>query len=165
MQRVNRHCFKWRNASFFIIGLLIVVADQLSKAGISSTLIQGHTLFDIGFFRIIHTHNTGAAFGLFQGYSDVLKVISTIGVSVVLLCALLARHYFPVVDNMLGMAALGLIFGGTLGNLIDRFRQGYVTDFIDFSFWPTFNIADSAVTIGVIILVYSLLRQALAEER
>ncbi len=66
---------------------------------------------------------------------------------------------------MLGKVALGLVFGGTLGNLIDRFRFGRVTDFIDFGFWPAFNIADSAVTVGVIIFAYSLLRLARAENR
>jgi signal peptidase II len=61
---------------------------------------------------------------------------------------------------MPGKIVLGLVLGGTIGNLIDRLHFGYVTDFIDFSFWPTFNIADSAVTIGAVIFAYRLIRLA-----
>ncbi|GAF88347.1 unnamed protein product, partial [marine sediment metagenome] len=74
-------------------------------------------------------------------------------------------HRFPFLDNILGKSALGLVLGGTVGNLIDRLRFGYVTDFIDFGFWPAFNIADSAIVIGVIIFAYSLLPLARAGKR
>ncbi len=156
---------KWRDAIFFLTGLLIAITDQLSKEWIRANIASdsGQMLFEAGFFRIIHVHNTGAAFGLFQNYSTILAVAACIAVLIIILCALFARRYFPVVDNLPGKVALGLVLGGTIGNLVDRFRQGYVTDFIDFSFWPTFNVADSAVTIGVIILAFSLLRSVLAE--
>jgi len=65
---------------------------------------------------------------------------------------------------MLGRPVLGLVLGGAVGNLIDRLRFGYVTDFIDVGLWPAFNIADSAITIGVILLAYSLLRLTRAEK-
>ena len=165
MRKVNRLQDRWQNAVFFLIGLLIVVADQLSKTWIRTNLPEGRSLFEIGFLRITHVHNTGAAFGLFPDQSFVLIIVALIGITAILVYALVIYRYFPLPDGMLGKLALGLVFGGTLGNLIDRLRFGYVTDFIDFGFWPAFNIADSAVTVGVIIFAYSLLRLARAEKR
>jgi len=80
-----------------------------------------------------------------------------VGIGVLLFYAFLLHRHFPFLNNMLVKSALGLVLGGTIGNLIDRFCFGYVTDFIDFGFWPTFNIADSAITVGVIIFACSLL--------
>jgi len=149
---------------FGLTGLLIVVADQLSKAWIKTNLLEGQSLFETGFFRITHLHNTGAAFGLFQGQSFILTIVSLIGVVVLLVYGFVVYHRFPWFESLLNRLALGLVLGGAAGNLIDRIRLGYVTDFIDFGFWPAFNIADSAVTVGVIILVYSLLRLARTEK-
>jgi len=142
-----------------------VVADQFSKAWIRANLPEGRSLFETGFLRITHVHNTGAAFGLFPDQSFALSIVALIGITAILAYVLVIYRYFPSPDGMLGKLALGLVFGGTLGNLIDRLRFGYVTDFIDFGFWPAFNIADSAVTVGVIIFAYSLLRLGKAEKR
>lgn len=141
---------------FFLLGLLIAVADQLSKTWIRVNLAEGQSLFEIGFFRIIRLHNTGAAFGLFQGQSFALTIVALIGVAAILAYVLVISRYFSWPNSMLGRTALGLVLGGTMGNLIDRLRFGYVTDFISFSFWPAFNIADSAVTVGAIIFVSSI---------
>ena len=164
MRRVNRLQDKWRKVVFGLTGLLIVVADQLSKAWIRANLLEGQSLFETGFFRITHLHNTGAAFGLFQGQSFILTIVALIGVAVILVYGFVVYHRFSWFENLLSRFALGLVLGGAVGNLIDRIRLGYVTDFIDFGFWPAFNIADSAVTVGVIILVYSLLRLARTEK-
>ncbi|MBA7698945.1 Lipoprotein signal peptidase [subsurface metagenome] len=102
-------------------------------------------------------HNSGAAFGLFQGQSFLLTIIASVGVIALLLYALFFHHSFPFLGNRLGKLALGLVLGGTVGNLSDRIHLGYITDFIDFNFWPAFNIADSAMVIGTIILAYSLI--------
>ena len=160
MQKVNHSPGKWRNVVFSLTGLLIVFADQLSKIWIRDNLPRGQSIFDIGFFRITHVHNTGAAFGMFQGHSFVLTIIALTGITVLLCCIFLFYRRSPYIESILGRVVLGLVLGGTVGNLIDRLRFGYVTDFIDFGFWPVFNIADSAVTIGVIIFAYSLIRLA-----
>ncbi len=157
MQRVNRPQGKWRNVAFFLTGLLTVVADQLSKTWIRGNLSPGHSLFNIGFFRITHVRNTGAAFGLFPDQSLALTIAGIIGVVAILICFRLSPRSVPVLGSRVGRVALGLVLGGTVGNLIDRLHLGYVTDFIDFGFWPAFNIADAAVTVGVIILAYCLL--------
>ncbi len=164
MRKVNHPQGRWRSVVFFLIGLLIVVADQLSKAWIRTNLPEGHSIFELGFFRITHVHNTGAAFGLFQGQSFALTIIAIVAITVILVYALVSYRYFPWFDSRLGKLALGLVLGGTVGNLIDRLRLGYVIDFIDFDYWPAFNIADSCVTIGVILFAYTLLRSAQAEK-
>ena len=166
MQKVKSLQGKWWNVVFFFTTALpVVAADQLSKFWIRSNLAMGESVFEVGFFRLTHIHNTGAAFGLFQGQSFPLTIIASVGVAALLLYALFFHHRFPFLDNRLGNLALGLVLGGTVGNLIDRIRFGYVTDFIDFNFWPAFNIADSAIVVGIIILAYSLLCLAIARER
>jgi len=143
---------------FFLAALGVVVADQLTKIGIRASLLEGQSLFEAGFFRIIYTHNTGAAFGLFQNQSLALAIVAILGASLLLFYAIVIRHRFPPLDNLLAWTALGLILGGIIGNLIDRLRLGGVTDFISVGWWPAFNIADSGIVVGAIIFAYSLLR-------
>ena len=144
---------------FFLTTLLVVAADQLSKAWIVS-YPQGQLIFEVGFFLLIHIHNTGAAFGLFQDHSLPLTIVALVGVAILLIYALFIYRRFPSLANMQNRIVLGLILGGTVGNLIDRLRLGYVTDFISIGIWPAFNIADSAITVGVILFAYSLLTLA-----
>ena len=141
-----------------------MVADQLSKTWIRTNLPEGQSLFDTGLLRITHVQNTGAAFGLFPDQSFVLAIVAFLGIAIILVYSLVIYRRFPWLDNTWNRLALGLVFGGTVGNLIDRLRYGYVTDFIDFDVWPAFNIADSAVTVGVSIFAYSLLSLARTEK-
>jgi signal peptidase II len=122
-------------------------------------------MFRLGFFRITHIHNTGAAFGLLSDYSVVLAIFALIASAAILFFVVYGYRYYPWLSSATITLVLGLVFGGTVGNVIDRFRFGYVTDFIDFGYWPAFNIADSAVTVGVIIFALLLLRHARTEER
>lgn len=156
MPKAGHPQVKWWNVVFFLTALLVVVADQLSKRWIRSNLEDGQSLPATGLFRLTHVHNTGLAFGLFQDHSFPLTIVALIGIGVILLFVLFIYHRFPFLDSRLGKLALGLVLGGTIGNLIDRLRLGYVTDFIDIGIWPAFNIADSAIVIGVIIFAYSL---------
>ena len=165
MQVVNYLRCNWHNVVFIFIAILTVFADQVSKTWIRANLLYGHSLFNIEFFRITHAQNTGAAFGLFQGQSFILTIIALAGVVAVLLFVLFSHRYLPSLDNMVGKSVLGLVLGGIVGNLIDRLRFGYITDFIDFSFWPAFNIADSAITVSVVIFAYLLIRQTVDEKR
>jgi signal peptidase II len=117
----------------------------------------------LGFFRLTHVHNTGAAFGLFPDQSQLLTVFAIIAGTVVLFFVLYGYRYFPWLEKSSVLVTLGLVLSGTAGNLIDRLRYGYVIDFIDFSYWPAFNVADSAVTIGVIAFAVLMLRHAQIE--
>jgi len=152
-----------RNALFLLIAALIIAADQVSKVWIKSILAVGQSLPETGFPRLTHINNTGSAFGLFQGQSFALAIVAFIGTAFLLVFAFIIYRKFPFLDSKLGRSALGLILGGTIGNLIDRLRFGYVTDFIDVGFWPIFNIADSAAVIGTILFALSLLPLARAE--
>lgn len=166
MQKANCLQGKWRSVVFLLTALLVVAADQLSKIWIRSNLAVGESLPEAGFFQLTHVQNTGAVFGLFQGQSFPLIVVALIGIVILLVYALVIYRHFPFFDSMLGKLALGLVLGGTVGNLIDRLTTDlhYVTDFISIGIWPAFNIADSAITVGVIIFAYSLLR-SLSRER
>jgi len=157
MQKVNRSQDRWRNVVFGCIGLLVILADQLSKTWIRNNLDWGQSLFDAGFFQIVHVHNTGAAFGIFKDYSMALTIVGFVGIVVILLLVFVLRSRWSFLDSMLVTSAIGLVMGGTIGNLIDRLRMGYVTDFMDFKVWPVFNVADASVTIGVIIVAYCII--------
>lgn len=145
------------NAIFFIIALLVVIADQLTKLWIRATLAIGQSTPETGFFQLTNIQNTGSAFGLFRGYSAYLTVVSFLGAIMLILYFLVIRYHIRLLDNRLSKIAMGLVLGGTVGNLINRLTLGYVTDFIQIGIWPAFNVADSCITIGVIILVFSLL--------
>ncbi len=164
MRDENHPLDKWRYVALFLTGIIISVADQLSKAWIRANIPEGGALFEAGIFRITNLQNTGAAFGLFQGQSLILTIIALAGIILVLAYAFVIYRRFPVFTGKLGYFALGLILGGTAGNAIDRILRGYVTDFIDFTFWPAFNVADSAVTVSVIMLAYCLLRSPRIEK-
>jgi signal peptidase II len=160
MRKEERPLAKWRYLVFFLVALFIIVADQISKGWIRSSLPEGYSLFRLGFFRITHVHNTGAAFGLLPDQSLLLTIFAIIAGILVLFFVFYGHRYFLWLGNISVMLTFGLVLGGTVGNLIDRFRFGYVTDFIDFGYWPAFNIADSAVTVGVILFALRLLRHA-----
>ena len=164
MLKEKRPPARWRYPLiFFLVALIIIGADQTSKAWIRGTIPEGYSLFRVGFFRITHIHNTGAAFGLFPDQSLLLTIFVMIAATSVLFFVLYGHRYFPWLKSTYMTLSFGLVFGGAVGNLIDRFRIGYVTDFIDFGFWPAFNVADSAVTVGVILFALLVLRHAQAE--
>jgi signal peptidase II len=136
--------------------VLVLALDQLSKWIIIETIgpetpRTGVTIIP-GVLEFIFVRNTGSAFGLFQNSSDVIKIAALVAVGILLI------YYFRAASRDWVMSlALGLQLGGALGNIADRFRYGYVVDFINFPRFPTFNVADSAITIGVILLMFALL--------
>ena len=164
MSKVDRLQGEESNVVFFLTALVVVAADQLTKLWIRSNLALGQSIPDTGFFQLTYIHNTGAVFGIFPDQSFLLTIVASAGIVFLLFYALFMYHRFPFLDNMPGKLVLGLILGGTAGNLIDRIRFGYVTDFISVGIWPAFNIADSAVTVGAIAFAYFLLRWARAEK-
>jgi signal peptidase II len=139
------------------VALLVLVADQTSKYLVLSNLNPGQSWNPVAsltrWVSITHVTNTGAAFGLFPDQSSLFVVIAVIVVAAIIFYY---RH-LPTGQWWIKVS-LGLQLGGALGNLMDRLRMGYVIDFIDFKIWPVFNLADSAIVIGVAILAYYLLR-------
>ncbi|MBN1644115.1 MAG: signal peptidase II [Dehalococcoidales bacterium] len=164
MQKAGKSTHLWRNLLVLLIILLIVAGDQLSKAWIRSFPLDGETICNIGFIAIVHWQNTGIAFGMLQGQILFLKIISIVGLVGFSAIGIFVTRRYPYLANIPNRIAFALTIGGTIGNLIDRWRFGRVTDFIDPGFFPAFNVADSALTIGVIMILISLLYQ-LAREK
>ena len=134
---------------------LVVGADQGAKALVRRWLPPGESIPILPpVFHLTHVQNTGAAFGLFQGYAGAFIVCSlAIGVWIILQLSSTRRR-----DGWLIPISLSLVLGGAVGNAIDRLCAGFVTDFLDFRVWPVFNIADSAITVGVALLIWQTLR-------
>ena len=157
MPRVNSTAVsRYAGLAFTVTALLVVAADQLSKLLIRNNMVLGESIPETGFIRIHHVQNTGAAFGLFPDHTFALTIIGFIGVAATIV-AFFFSDRLPPLSGRGGKIALGMILGGVTGNLIDRLRLEYVTDFIDIGIWPTFNLADPAVIIGVLILIYLIL--------
>jgi signal peptidase II len=111
-------------------------------------------------FHITYVENRGIAFGLFPQGSSLFIVISLI-----IILGIIFFERKKVIKSLKERFCLGLILGGALGNLIDRLRFGFVIDFLDFRIWPVFNLADSGVCIGGILMVFFLLRKRPCKER
>ncbi len=157
MQKEHHLRDNWRDVVFGGIVLLVVLADQLTKTWIRANLAFGQSISDVGFFRILHVHNTGAAFGMFKDHAFTLTIIDIIGIVVILFLALLLRSRWSFYDGVLVRIGMGLVMGGTIGNLIDRLRIGHVTDFLDFKIWPVFNVADASAVVGSIVIIFCLI--------
>jgi signal peptidase II len=147
---------------FFLVAFLLVVADQLTKWWIRSNLDVWESLWRWWILEIARVPpNTGAAFGLFPDQTLALAIVSAVGIVFVLVYAFVIYRHYPFLDSSSNWVALGLILGGTIGNLIERllYLLGHsdgVTDFIHIGWWPPFNLADSAVVVGVVLFVCSL---------
>lgn len=135
----------------------VVILDQLTKAWVVAGLPYRHAVELLPFFRLVHVHNTGAAFSFLAGAGGWQRwffVALALGASVILTVWLwrLPR------GRWLEAAGISLILGGALGNFIDRIRYGFVVDFLDFHLggwhWPAFNLADTAITVGVGLLLW-----------
>ena len=133
---------------FFIIALVVFFLDQASKFAIISKMSQGQSIAVLdNIFHITYIHNAGAAFGLFANQTSFFIVITLL----VITAMVIFYWRLQSKDGILPIS-LGLIVGGSLGNLVDRVRFGEVIDFLDFRIWPVFNLADSAIVIGAALL-------------
>jgi len=148
-----------RRMPLFLLAALILILDQTSKFIVCRIIPPGESSPVIkNIFHLTHVQNQGAAFGLFPN-----QTLFFIGITLFTILLILFFHQRISKKGGAPSWALGLILGGAIGNLIDRIRLKAVIDFLDFSLkghhWPSFNIADSAITIGAIILFISLFRK------
>ncbi|HEY2325875.1 MAG TPA: signal peptidase II [Gaiellaceae bacterium] len=134
------------------VAVAAVLADQVTKHIVASTLSLDDSVHVLGPLSIHHVQNSGIAFGLFAGATAAVTVITAIAVVWMAVFFTRSGGRHPVLP-----AAFGLLIGGSLSNLVDRIRLGHVTDFIDFKYWPAFNLADSFIVLGVLILVVAML--------
>lgn len=151
-----KRAFQYQNAHWLWLAGTVLIVDQITK----QLVVRHFGLFDrvdlAPFLNLVRMHNTGAAFSLFASAAPLFFVALSIAVSVAILIWL-RRHPH---GNRLVAAALALILGGALGNAVDRATRGFVIDFIDVHVmgwhWPAFNIADSAITIGALLILLDM---------
>lgn len=147
--------------SFYIIALSITLVDQVSKFYIQATLRLGEVVPVIpSFFNLTYVLNPGAAFGFLSGAPAAIRhpLFTAISIFAVLFIVYYRARHRQM--RLLPSVALACILGGAVGNLIDRLRVGMVVDFLDFHYggnhWPAFNVADSAITIGVALMILEI---------
>lgn len=148
----------------FGIAAVVIALDQWSKWLVEQNLGLGEEIYPIKalapFFRFTNWQNTGAAFGLFQNANLMFLILA------IIISVLLVWTYHKSIDEpILFRISLSLMLGGAIGNIIDRIRQGFVTDFVAVGRFPVFNVADSAVTIGVGLMLLILFLQERKEKR
>lgn len=141
----------WRLAG--ALGVLVVALDQVTKAVVEANLVPGEQVDLLGPLSLTLSHNRGVAFGLAGGGGGALVALTLLALVVV--GVLFARN--PTRPGI--WVAMGLLAGGAVGNLVDRVRQGEVTDFVSVGAWPAFNLADAAITVGVVLLVLGYMRE------
>lgn len=132
-----------------VTSFLVLVLDQLTKY-----FLKNKTFILTNFLKIDYVENIGAAFGILKGFNWLFIIVAFIVIFFIF------KYYKEIrKEKFYVHLATGFLLGGVLGNLVDRFFLGYVRDFIDFSFWPTFNVADTFSTIAVIILALYLIKK------
>ncbi|MFP3869908.1 MAG: signal peptidase II [Syntrophobacteria bacterium] len=149
------------NKVFLVLATGVLLLDQLTKAAVSF-ILDMHEVRPLihGLVNLTRVHNTGAAFGLLAGQASLLRTVVFLGVSFLAMGVVLwmVRQQRP--DQKSEFVALSLVFGGAMGNVLDRARLGEVIDFIDIHYrtyhWPAFNVADAAISTGVVLLFWRL---------
>lgn len=141
----------WVGLLPLVIVPLIVGLDQLSKWIVRSSLDRGDVWPTGWFVNFVHVTNNGAAFGMLQNSGPLLLVITVLGAAGIAVYFLNLKNHEPLLR-----VGLALMLGGAIGNLVDRIASGRVVDFIKVPNFPAFNVADSAITIGVVVLVWTM---------
>ena len=143
----RRLSLRRRDLLFLSLATAVIALDQLTKHLVRAFIDPGDTFPEGWAVRLVNVSNTGAAFGILQNQGAFLVITSLIGVAAILL-----YYLYPPFEHWPMTAALALVLGGAIGNLSDRIRLGKVTDFIDFPHYPAFNVADSSIVVGVVVL-------------
>ena len=160
-----------KNIIIFILGAAVIVAlDQITKAAIVGkfSLHESHTVID-GLFNIVYVMNPGAAFGFLANASELFRRIFFTGITVTVILLIIYYIVKSKLQNTLYVISLTLIFSGAVGNLIDRMRYGAVVDFLDVyigtAHWPAFNVADSSISIGAVLIIFGMIAQRKKENK
>jgi len=140
----------WTRAAVVLAGIL--AADQILKQVVTSGIQRGQQESVIAGIKIVNVRNTGVAFGKLQDGGAIVAIV--IALAVAALLVYFSRH----ARRPLMWLPTGMLLGGALGNVVDRVREGAVVDFIKLPYWPAFNVADTAITIGVIVLLFVIER-------
>jgi signal peptidase II len=160
-----------KNIFIFVLGsAAIVILDQITKAAILKNFFihESHPVID-GFFNLVYVMNPGAAFGFLANMSETFRYLFFIGITVLVMALIIYYIATSKSQNMLYVISLTLIFAGAVGNLIDRIHFGAVVDFLDVyigtAHWPAFNVADSSITCGAVLMVWGMIKQRKKETK
>ena len=135
----------WARAGLVLA--VVLASDQVVKALVTGSLERGEEREIVAGITLVNTRNTGVAFGQLQGGGALVAIV--IAIAVAALLVYFARH----ARQRLMWLPTGMLLGGALGNIVDRIREGAVIDFVKLPHWPAFNVADAAITVGVVILL------------
>jgi signal peptidase II len=150
--------------AYLAVAIGVIVLDQITKAVVAARIPLHATINVIpGFFDLTHVRNTGAAFGILAGEASSGRTLLLTGVALVVFSGVVVYAWRSPARDTILQSALAFISGGAVGNLIDRIRFDSVTDFLRFYVgaheWPSFNMADSAITTGVLLLAWDIWRR------
>jgi signal peptidase II len=137
-----------------LVAVAVIFADQLTKAIVRAEISRFEQVELILGIKFVHTRNTGVAFSMFSGGGPIVVIVACIALAALLI------FFITHMQTRLIWLPVGMLLGGAAGNLIDRVRIGAVTDFVKIPHWPAFNVADIAVTFGVLILIFVLEKYA-----
>ena len=142
------------------VGVVVLALDQVTKLLVDGNIEQGTSEDLVLGIRLVNTRNTGVAFSSLQGAGPIIGVIVAIALGALLV------YFARNASKPLIWLPTGMLLGGALGNVVDRIREGAVIDFIKVvDFWPAFNVADSAVTVGVVLLLWVMERRGAPQGR
>ncbi len=160
----NRYSYVIRDRlPYLALSSVVVSVDRGTKFLVVERFQLGESLTVIAdFFELAYARNTGAAFGLFASPDSPYRVVVLSGFAIAAAVVVIVYSFRSPIEHRLLQTGLALILGGAIGNLYDRLMYGYVVDFLEFHrgtyYWPTFNVADSAITVGVSLLAVELIR-------
>ena len=152
-----------KNILIFLLGAAVFIAlDQIAKSAITTRFIM-HESYPVinGLFNLVYVMNPGAAFGFLANAPEIFRYIFFTGITILALVLILYYLVKSKPQSLMLVGALTLIFAGAVGNLIDRLRFGAVVDFLDVyigsAHWPAFNVADSAISIGAVLMIWDMI--------
>jgi signal peptidase II len=170
---VKDYCFRRKSVNpkyrlSLTISTLVLILDQITKILVDKTMSLYHTIEIIpNFVALTYIRNTGAAFGFLAGEQSVLRVGFFLLVSAIAVGCIFYLLKMVKSEKKILLVSLSLILGGAIGNMVDRLRLGEVIDFVLLHYydlhWPAFNVADSAISIGVALLIFQMIRQRSTE--
>lgn len=147
----------WARAAAVLV--VVVVLDQITKALVRSGIRVGEEDSVLPGVSLVHVHNSGVAFGAFAGGGLIVVALVTVALAALLF------YFVTHVQKRLIWLPTGMLLGGSVGNIVDRVRDGWVTDFVKLPAWPAFNVADVSITFGVLVLLWVIEQQDSDERR
>ena len=161
--KIYKESFLKKNIIVFILGATtVIVLDQITKAAIVAKFFihESYTIV-AGFLNLVYVMNPGAAFGFLANASSTFRYFFFTGITIAVILLIIYYVMKSKPQNMLMVISLTLIFAGAVGNLIDRIRFGAVVDFLDVyigtAHWPAFNVADSAISVGAVLMIWGMI--------